>query len=134
MLLHHWRFVIACHVAGRGILARYGIVTWALLYSKEVGGFDIQSMALATVTFPTSMALGAPIGGIISDRWTAGQRSPMIVISCLVLSGIAFASPANGLLGMALMVLGGMTLTMAPAATGGWCSCYWQAHGRCRRG
>ena len=42
----------------------------------------------------------------------------MIIISCLataaVLAGLAFASPANLLLGMALMILGGFTLTMAP--------------------
>ncbi len=75
-------------------------------------------MALATVTFPIGMALGAPLGGIISDRWMEGRRSPMIVISCLataaVLAGIVFASPANLPLGMGLMILGGFTLTMAP--------------------
>jgi sugar phosphate permease len=93
-------------------------VTWAPLYYKEVGGFDIKSMALATVTFPIGMALGAPIGGLISDRWMEGRRSPMIVISCLataaVLAGMAVASPSNLWLGMALMILGGFTLTMAP--------------------
>jgi MFS transporter, ACS family, glucarate transporter len=98
--------------------ARYSIVTWAPLYYKEVGGFDIQSMALATVTFPIGMAFGAPIGGIISDRPMAGRRSPVVVISCLataaVLAGMACASPANVPLRMALMVLGGFTLTMAP--------------------
>lgn len=77
-------------------------------------------MALATVTFPIGMALGAPIGGIISDRWMEGRRSPMIIVSCLataaVLAGIAFASPTNLPLGMALMILGGFTLTMAPTA------------------
>jgi sugar phosphate permease len=118
ILLGNWRFVIACHVTGWGTLARYSIVTWAPLYYKEVGGFDLKSMALATVTFPIGMALGAPIGGIISDRWMDGRRSPMIIISCLatavVLVGIAFASPANLLVGMGLMVLGGFTLTMAP--------------------
>jgi MFS transporter, OPA family, glycerol-3-phosphate transporter len=118
MLLRNWRFLIACHVTGWGTLARYSIVTWAPLYYKEVGGFDIKSMTLATVTFPIGMALGAPIGGIISDRWMEGRRSPMIIMSCLataaVLAGIAFAAPSNLLLGMVLMVLGGFTLTMAP--------------------
>jgi MFS transporter, OPA family, glycerol-3-phosphate transporter len=118
MLFRIWRFLVACHVTGWGTLARYSIVTWAPLYYKEVGGFDIKSMALATITFPIGMALGAPIGGLISDRWMAGRRSPMIIISCLataaVLAGLAFASPANLLLGMALMILGGFTLTMAP--------------------
>ncbi|HXH11264.1 MAG TPA: MFS transporter [Alphaproteobacteria bacterium] len=118
MLLRNWRFLIACHVTGWGTLARYSIVTWAPLYYKEVGGFDIKAMALATVTFPIGMALGAPIGGIISDHWMEGRRAPMIIISCLataaVLAGIAFASPSNLPLGMVLMVLGGFTLTMAP--------------------
>jgi OPA family glycerol-3-phosphate transporter-like MFS transporter len=118
MLLRNWRFLIACHVTGWGTLARYSIVTWAPLYYKEVGGFDIRSMALATVTFPNGMALGAPIGAIISDRWMEGRRSPMIIISCLataaVLAALAFASPSNLLLGVILMILGGFTLTMAP--------------------
>ena len=118
ILFRNWRFVVACHVTGWGTLVRYGIVTWAPLYYKEVGGFDIQAMATATVTFPIGMALGAPIGGIISDRWMQGRRSPMIVISCLataaVLAGIAFTSPSNLLAGMGLMMLGGVTLTMAP--------------------
>jgi OPA family glycerol-3-phosphate transporter-like MFS transporter len=120
MLLRNWRFLIACHVTGWGTLARYSIVTWAPLYYTEVGGFDIKSMALATVTFPIGMALGAPIGGIISDRWMEGRRSPMIIISCLataaVLAAIAFVAPTNLWLGMVLMVLGGFTLTMAPTA------------------
>jgi sugar phosphate permease len=42
----------------------------------------------------------------------------MIIISCLatavVFAGLALASPANFPLGMALMILGGFTLTMAP--------------------
>ncbi len=118
ILFRNWRFLVACHVTGWGTLVRYGIVTWAPLYYKEVGGFDIQAMAAATVTFPVGMALGAPIGGIISDRWMQGRRSPMIVISCLataaVLAGIAFTSPRNLLAGMGLMILGGFTLTMAP--------------------
>ncbi|MBI3326578.1 MAG: MFS transporter [Nitrospinae bacterium] len=118
LLFRNWRFLVACHVTGWGTLVRYGIVTWAPLYYKEVGGFDIQAMAAATVTFPIGMALGAPIGGIISDRWMRGQRSPMIIISCLataaVLVGVAFTSPTHLLAGMALMILGGVTLTMAP--------------------
>jgi MFS transporter, OPA family, glycerol-3-phosphate transporter len=118
ILFRNWRFLVACHVTGWGTLVRYGIVTWAPLYYQEVGGFDIRALAAATVTFPIGMALGAPIGGIISDRWMAGRRSPMIIISCLataaVLAGIAFTSPANLPAGMVLMILGGFTLTMAP--------------------
>jgi MFS family permease len=41
-------------------------------------------MALATVTFPIGMALGAPIGGIISDRWMEGRRSPSAGVMGLV--------------------------------------------------
>jgi OPA family glycerol-3-phosphate transporter-like MFS transporter len=118
MLLRNWRFLTACHVTGWGTLARYSIVTWAPLYYREVGGFDLQAMALATVTFPIGMALGAPLGGVISDRWMEGRRSPMIVLSCLataaVLATMAYATPSNLGLGMVLMILGGFTLTMAP--------------------
>lgn len=118
LLFRNWRFLVACHVTGWGLLVRYGIVTWAPLYYKEVGGFDIQAMAAATVTFPIGMALGAPVGGIVSDRWMQGRRTPMIIISCLataaVMVGIAMTSPANLLAGMGLMILGGFTLTLAP--------------------
>jgi sugar phosphate permease len=60
ILFRNWRFLVACHVTGWGTLVRYGIVTWAPHYYKEVGGFDIRAMAAATVTFPIGMALGAP--------------------------------------------------------------------------
>jgi len=120
LLFRNWRFLVACHVNGLGLLVRYGIVTWAPLYYKEVGGFDVQAMAAATITFPIGMALGAPVGGIISDRWMQGRRAPMIIISCLattiVMVGIALTSPTNLPAGMILMSLGGFTLTLAPLA------------------
>jgi sugar phosphate permease len=117
MLLRSWRFLVACDVTGWGPPARYSTFTRAPPHYKEVEVFDIRSVALATVTFPIGISLGAPVGGIISDRWMERRRSPMIIISCLatatVLAGMAFTSPSNLPLGLILMIQGCFTLTIA---------------------
>ena len=64
------------------------------------------------------MPIGAPVGVMTSGRRMEGRRSPMSIISRLataaVLAGVAFTSPSNLPLGMALTILGGFTLTLAP--------------------
>ncbi len=117
-LFSNWRFLIACHITGLGNIVRYGLLTWLPLYYTEMGGFDLKSVVAVTVAYPLGVASGPFLGGIISDKIFKGQRSPMIVISCiltaLVLTAIVFSPPQNFVLAVILLLLGGFTIALGP--------------------
>jgi len=68
-------------------IVRYGVLNWAPTYLTEVKGYNITNSALQSSLYELAGIPGMLFSGWASDRIFHGRRSPIMVISMLLVSG-----------------------------------------------
>ncbi len=108
-----WRFLLACLVIMLQSFARYGLLTWIVIYYKD-SGIDLKDSLLITLSLPIGMGIGAFAGGYASDRLFQSRRTIVVclflVISaacCLVLWATPVSAESDKALGIASLFFAG---------------------------
>ncbi|HEY9786816.1 MAG TPA: phosphoglycerate transporter protein PgtP [Candidatus Obscuribacterales bacterium] len=68
-------------------IVRYGVLNWAPTYLTEVKGYNITNSALQSSLYELAGIPGMLFSGWASDRIFHGRRSPIMVISMLLVAG-----------------------------------------------
>ena len=109
----NWRFLCACVAIGFQSMARYGLITWVpLYYLSDCSGQNHHPAKLwITLSLPLGMALGALVGGYLSDRVFHSNRMQPIVLllslAAVVCLAMYFVPRGHDLLGIGLLFLAG---------------------------
>jgi sugar phosphate permease len=76
---------------------------------------------MLTAALPLGYLVAPPLSGLISDRFLKSNRRPMIMVSCaisaFVLFAVAVIPPTYGYVGAVLLLIGGISIGLAPMAT-----------------
>ncbi|MBN1852179.1 MAG: MFS transporter [Pirellulales bacterium] len=89
--LGNWRFLVACLAMGFESMARYGLIMWVPVYYLGKDWKSDPSSAWVTLALPVGMALGALVGGQLSDRVFHSNRGKPIILMMSLAAAFSIA-------------------------------------------